>query len=77
LTAQIRQDYLFLRRVEHYLQILEDRQIHALPRDPAELEALAKRVLGVQSDAAGFMAEIEQCTTRIRQVYTDYLLKNA
>jgi glutamate-ammonia-ligase adenylyltransferase len=77
LTAQLRQDYLFLRRVEHYLQILEDRQIHALPKEPAELEALAKRVLGVQSDAAGFMAEIEKCTTRIRQAYTDYLLKKA
>ena len=77
LTAQLRQDYLFLRRVEHYLQILEDRQIHALPRDPAALEALAKRVLGVQRDATGFMAEIEQCTTRIRQAYTDYLLKEA
>ena len=77
LTAQLRQDYLFLRRVEHYLQILEDRQIHALPTNPGELEALAKRVLGVQSDAAGFMVAIEQSTARIRQAYTDYLLGKA
>jgi glutamate-ammonia-ligase adenylyltransferase len=74
LTAQLRQDYIFLRRVEHYLQILEDRQIHALPKDPTELNALAKRVLGVDADAARFMAEIEECGKRIRQAYVDYLL---
>jgi glutamate-ammonia-ligase adenylyltransferase len=76
-SAQLREDYLFLRRVEHYLQILEDRQIHALPTEARELEALAKRMLGIESDAGQFMAEIEQCTTRIRQAYTDYLLKKA
>ena len=76
-SAQLREDYLFLRRVEHYLQILEDRQIHALPTEARELEALAKRMLGIESDAGQFMTEIEQCTTRIRQAYTDYLLKEA
>jgi glutamate-ammonia-ligase adenylyltransferase len=36
--------YKFLRRVEHRLQILFDRQTHQLPRDPEELRRLALRL---------------------------------
>ena len=34
--------YRFLRRIEHRLQMLNDDQTHALPRDDAELERVAK-----------------------------------
>ena len=44
----LKEDYLFLRRVEHCLQILEDRQIHAIPKDKKELKALARRLLGAE-----------------------------
>jgi len=76
-TAQVREDYLFLRRVEHYLQILEDRQIHALPTDARELEALAKRILGIESDASRFMAEVENRCQGVRSAYVEHLLKQA
>jgi glutamate-ammonia-ligase adenylyltransferase len=36
--------YRFLRRLEHRLQILFDRQTHQMPRDPAELRTLALRM---------------------------------
>ncbi len=36
--------YRFLRQVEHRLQIVLDRQTHEMPRDPAELRALAVRM---------------------------------
>jgi glutamate-ammonia-ligase adenylyltransferase len=36
--------YRFLRKVEHRLQVLHDRQTHSLPRDPQELSALAQRM---------------------------------
>jgi glutamate-ammonia-ligase adenylyltransferase len=75
LTNQLREDYLFLRRVEHYLQILEDRQIHALPKDPAELDALAKRMLGIESNGSHFMEEVESCSKRVRAAYIEHLLE--
>ena len=35
--ACLREDYLFLRGLEHYLQVFEDRQVHVLPSSPATL----------------------------------------
>jgi [glutamine synthetase] adenylyltransferase / [glutamine synthetase]-adenylyl-L-tyrosine phosphorylase len=37
-------DYRFLRRVEHRLQILFDRQTHEMPRDPEAMRTLAMRM---------------------------------
>jgi glutamate-ammonia-ligase adenylyltransferase len=74
---QLRHDYLFLRVVEHYLQILEDRQIHAVPDDRAELAALAKRVLGPEEEGSGFREKLEACTKRVRQTYVRLLLEAA
>ncbi|MBV8114865.1 MAG: hypothetical protein JO300_08995, partial [Silvibacterium sp.] len=36
--------YQFLRNLEHLLQYEDDRQTHALPTDPADLERIARRV---------------------------------
>ncbi|MFL6463368.1 MAG: glutamine-synthetase adenylyltransferase [Bryobacteraceae bacterium] len=36
--------YEFLRNVEHRLQFEEDRQTHTMPTEPADLEALARRM---------------------------------
>ena len=36
--------YRFLRKIEHRLQVVHDRQIHSLPRDPHEMNALAWRM---------------------------------
>ncbi len=35
--------YLFLRKVEHYIQIADERQTHKIPAAPEEIEKLAKR----------------------------------
>ncbi len=35
--------YLFLRKIEHYLQIADERQTHKIPASPEEIEKLAKR----------------------------------
>ena len=74
-TAQLRTDYLFMRQVEHCLQILEDRQIHTLPKDPREMSTLARRVLGVRGSSDEFREALQDCQNRIRQVYTTYLLE--
>ena len=44
--------YTFLRTVEHYLQILDYRQTHTLPADPADLRYLARRLGFTGPDAA-------------------------
>ena len=36
--------YLFLRRVEHNIQIVDERQTHRIPKSPEVLEKLARRV---------------------------------
>jgi glutamate-ammonia-ligase adenylyltransferase len=58
LAVQLAGDYLFLRRVEHFLQIYEDRQTHSLPRDPAQLGALARLMLGSSSTTGQFLDEL-------------------
>ncbi len=66
--------YTFLRTVEHYLQILDYRQTHSLPADPADLRYLARR-LGFTGALAGarFVAHIQQHSAAIRTVYLRHL----
>ena len=72
-AEQLRADYLFLRRIEHYLQIFEDRQIHALPTDPEDLGVFARRLHGIDATAEDFQQELEQCLQRVNQTYNTYL----
>lgn len=69
--------YTFLRTVEHYLQILDYRQTHTLPSDPADLRYLARR-LGFQSDdaAARFIARYQLHSQAVRAVYLRHLTIN-
>ena len=41
-AKELSQDYQFLRAVEHYLQVADDRQLHALPEDAFEKDKLAR-----------------------------------
>ena len=75
LSAQLEDDYLLLRRVEHFLQILEGRQTHALPKDPAERKSLARRLFGREGDETRLTAELEACMLRVRKAYTSHLLE--
>ncbi len=75
LVKGLRKDYVFLRRVEHYLQILHDRQTHAIPRSEEEREALGRRVLGVGTSAAEFESELEERMVRVREAYETNLIQ--
>ncbi|MFH1968688.1 MAG: glutamate-ammonia-ligase adenylyltransferase [Verrucomicrobiota bacterium] len=76
-VGQLQADYTFLRRVEHILQIFEDRQIHAVPKSGDARAALARRVLGPDSTADRLMAELDTCQRRVRRIYTQYFLADA
>ncbi len=41
---RLKDAYRFLRRVEHFIQIVHEFQIHQLPSEPVEMEKLARRV---------------------------------
>ena len=65
----LREDYLFLRGLEHYLQVFEDRQVHVLPSTPAALDALARRMLGPGAGSAQFQRAVAAVTARVRATY--------
>jgi glutamate-ammonia-ligase adenylyltransferase len=72
-AEQSKEDYIFLRRTEHYLQLLEDRQVHRLPKDSGELTALAKRMMGMEGSSDKYVKELQGRMERVRGVYTSFL----
>ncbi len=64
-------NYLHLRRIEHYLQMKEDLQTHSLPRDPEELRALAKK-LGFK-DSNSFLSDLKIRRQQVRTMYHSLL----
>ncbi len=69
--AVLNSGYLFLRTVEHHLQIQHYHQTHHLPTDPAALQQLALR-LGYR-DSQSFSQRYQQHSAAIRAVYRKYL----
>jgi glutamate-ammonia-ligase adenylyltransferase len=68
LVADLREDYLFLRRVEHALQLAEDRQTHRLPEDAYAGAVLARRMAWFDRGAFGsFGEELRQRMARVRE----------
>jgi glutamate-ammonia-ligase adenylyltransferase len=72
-AENLRRDYLFLRRIEHYLQIFEDRQTHTLPKNSQELQALSRRMLGPGVGAPEFLQRVSACMGRVEAAYRRFL----
>jgi len=68
-VEQLSSDYIFLRRIEHFLQVYEDRQTHSLPSDPAQLRALARLMLGTGATAEQFLGKLSRRRERIQEEY--------
>ena len=66
--------YIFLRTVEHHLQLMHYQQTHKLPSEAKALNHLARR-LGFRGSEAGpnFVARYEQHSAVIRVIYQQYL----
>jgi len=77
LAFHLSEDYIFLRRVEHFLQLLEDRQTHQLPSEEKALESLGKRMLGAQMQGSEFMQTLRSCMERVSQTVAHYLNQQA
>jgi len=70
----LRKDYSFLRRVEHFLQILEDRQTHLLPEHEKEQEILARRLFGAGATAHTLVSKITEVRHRIHTAFESGLV---
>ncbi len=72
-TAEdLKRDYAYLRRVEHFLQILEDRQTHSIPKDEEEKALLARRIS--PDGAEGFSEYLEELLNRVHETFERHLL---
>lgn len=66
--------YVFLRTVEHYLQILDYVQTNTLPAAPADLRYLARRLGFTGEDAAArFVSRYRQHSEAVRRIYLRHL----
>ncbi len=66
--------YVFLRTIEHHLQLMHYRQTHALPTDPDGIAGLARRLRFEGEDAGEkLVARYEEHRDAIRSVYRRYL----
>ncbi|WP_010581798.1 [protein-PII] uridylyltransferase family protein [Schlesneria paludicola] len=65
--------YVFLRTIEHSLQLLHNRQEHSLPTDPAEITSLARRL--DFHDGEHLISHYRQHCLAIRSVYEKYVTK--
>ncbi len=70
----LRDGYVFLRTIEHHLQVMHYRQTHVLPSDPGALGQLARR-LGFEGDDAGerFRVRFREHGAAIRAIYLRHL----
>ncbi len=65
--------YIFLRTVEHRIQILDDLQTQTLPDDERELRALARRTgyFGPGKEAEALLHDYAEHTKKVRAIYDD------
>ncbi len=66
---------VFLRTVEHRLQILDEFQTHTLPEGPEALGGLARRMgvaLGREAARRSFLAEYRRVTEGVHRAFTEF-----
>ena len=68
---QLASGYVFLRTIEHSLQLMHHEQTHAMPDDPRELTYLARRLDFPDADL--FLRHYERHTRAIRAIYEKYI----
>ena len=75
LEVFLNEAYRFLRKVEHRLQIREERQTHTLPSDAEESEPLA-RSLGFEREEE-FAKHLGEMRSRVRENYLDLFKRDS
>jgi len=79
-VADLTRDYLFLRRLEHFLQVYDDRQLHEIPDEPEAREKLRRVVTSTMQNGAEqgdpdrpgedyLFTRLSKTLTRVRRYY--------
>ena len=68
-VLQLQQDYKFLRRVEHWLQLDQNRQARRVPEAESDRRRLAS-ALGFGDETRAFAVELEACGNRVHEHFT-------
>jgi len=69
-VQELKQAYIFLRRVEHWIQLEQNRQAHKLPETEQGLQRLAW-ILGYAEDTPSFTRDLESCTARVHEHFLE------
>ncbi|MDA3950160.1 MAG: hypothetical protein PF508_13195 [Spirochaeta sp.] len=76
-VSTLRTDYLFLRRIEHFLQVYDDQQLHAIPAEPEAQSKLTRVVMGEESTPEEMLKRLERTLRQVRAYYLDVVAKEA
>ncbi len=68
-ASQLREGYILLRRVEHCLQLFENRQVHTLPLDPHQRRTLARRVMGQEATVQDLWEAIRRTQAHVQRIW--------
>ena len=63
--------YIFLRTIEHHLQMMDYRQTHSLPEDPDAIASLGRRLGFTQGHT--LLERYRQHAAAIREIFLDYV----
>lgn len=69
-AEELKESYAFLRRVEHWVQLDENRQTQKLPQSPEGRQRLAG-ALGFERYEEDFLPRLEECCTAVHQRFLD------
>lgn len=70
-VIELRDDYLLLRRIEHFLQVYDDQQLHAIPTEVGAQRKLARIVMSNENAGVGEL--VDQLTRTLKRVRERYL----
>ena len=68
--------YIFLRRLEHRIQVWDDQQTHYLPEDVQVRSRLAISMQGQNTQVDAFMAELDRHQNKVAQLFEKAFLLN-
>ncbi len=76
-VSSLRKDYLFLRRIEHFLQVYDDQQLHAIPAETEAQNKLTRVVMGDGASPEELLRHLQETLRRVRGHYLSVVEKRA
>jgi len=70
-SSMLLENYLFLRRLEHLIQMRDDIQTHSLPAQPEELDVISKKMS--YENTKTFLSDLRLKRLKVRDMYNSLL----